>query len=82
MWPLLFAEDQEVIAQEKDNLDFLIGKLINEYRKYWLGTNYYKTEYLVVGRNVEIEGKNIRQINVFKYLAFILDYNGSFEKEG
>lgn len=80
-----FADDQVLIAQDEDDLSYMIRKL-NEYYTTWgLQISLEKTEYMVIGNketpNLQMEENEIKGVNEFKYLGTIFDKNGSIESE-
>lgn len=50
----LFADDQVIVAQNKEDLEFMTTRLIKEYEKWGLTVNRTKTKYLCIGKEVEI----------------------------
>jgi hypothetical protein len=43
---LLFADDQVIIAPDTEDAEYMLRKLVEEYRKWGLQINFGKTEYL------------------------------------
>ena len=46
VYSLNFADDQVVIAQDHDNVEFMARKLKEEYKKWGLTMNLEKTKYV------------------------------------
>lgn len=81
---LLFADDQVIMAQERDDIKFMTKKLISCYKSGGLNINFTKTEYLVVGgesRNLNLENGVIRAVDHFKYLGSVLHQSGTCERD-
>ena len=49
IYTLQFADDQVVIAQSKEDLEYLCWKLQEEYSKWGLTMNIAKTKYMSLG---------------------------------
>ena len=46
---LNFADDQVLIAQDHDDMEFMTRKLKGEYEKWGLTMNLEKTKYICIG---------------------------------
>jgi len=46
---LRFADDQVILAQDYEDLEYLTRKLVEEYTKWSLEVNVNKTEYVCIG---------------------------------
>jgi hypothetical protein len=46
-------DDQSIIAQEKDDAEYMTKKLVEEYQKWDLNINILKTKYLSVGSDIQ-----------------------------
>jgi len=46
---LQFADDQVVLAGNKEDLEYMTHKLIETYEKWGLELNFNKTKYLCIG---------------------------------
>jgi hypothetical protein len=55
---LNFADDQVLLAQDHDGMEYMARKLKEEYEKWGLTINLEKTKYVYVG-----EGKEILKID-------------------
>jgi Reverse transcriptase (RNA-dependent DNA polymerase) len=82
---LFFADDQVVVANDEDDLDFMFRKLLDAYQKWGLNINTKKTEYLLVG-NDEIDPElqintDIKKCSEFKYLGSVFSKEGTSKKD-
>jgi hypothetical protein len=75
LYNLLFADDQVIIAQDTEDAEYMLRKLVEEYMKWGLQINFRKTEYLTLdlGAGIVTETGQIKAINKFKYLGSILE---------
>jgi hypothetical protein len=75
LYSLLFAEDQVMTAQNTEDAEYMLRKLVEEYRKEGLQVNFVKTEYLTLdlGAGIVTETGQIKAVNKFKYLGSILE---------
>jgi hypothetical protein len=71
----LFADDQVIIAQDIEDAEYMLRKLVEEYMKWGLQINFGKTEYLTLdpGAGILTETGQIKAVNKFKYLGSILE---------
>jgi len=86
LYTLSFADDQVVMAQDEEDLSFMVRKLEEEYTKNGLEINLKKTEYLATTeeevRDLEVdENRQIKGTDKFKYLGFLISKNGTTEGE-
>ena len=86
LYTLCFADDQVVIAQDEDDMSYMVRKLQEEYIKAGLEINLKKTEYLAITedniKNLTLsDGMEITGTDKFKYLGFTMTKNGSTEEE-
>ena len=86
LYTLCFADDQVVIAQDEEDLSYMVRKLNEEYTKMGLEINIKKTEYLAIRdeetTDLEVdENVKIRGTDKFKYLGFTLSKQGTTEEE-
>lgn len=61
LYTLCFANDQLVIANEYDDLEYMTQKLIEEYKKCWLKVIIGKTMSINIGDNKQNLVLNGRQ---------------------
>lgn len=82
LYTIQFADDQLVIAQSKEDLEYMTRKLLKEYQQWGLTVNVNKTEYMcsemdVFGVNLVLEnGTTIEICDNFKYLGFTFSFDG------
>ena len=65
IFTLLFADDQVVLAEDEDDLKYMLRKLIEEYGKWGLEVNTGKTQYLAIGvegADLDIDGRIIKNV--------------------
>ena len=87
LYTLCFTDDQVVIAQDEEDLSYMIRKLNEGYTKMGLEMNIKKTEYLAIRdeetTDLEVdENVKIRGTDTFKYLGFTLSKQGTTEEVG
>nr|CAI5853376.1 unnamed protein product [Callosobruchus analis] len=79
------VDDQVVVAEDEDDLQYMIRKLQEEYEKAGLKMNLSKCEYLIVGsnecNNLPLEAEEIQGVEKCKYLGIILNKQGNSEDE-
>jgi hypothetical protein len=51
---MLFADDQLLIAQDYEDLEYMTRKWIGEYELWGLKLNVKKNKYMAIGDNQEI----------------------------
>jgi len=82
---LQFANDQEVLAVNKEDLEYMTRKLKETYEKWALDMNLNKTIYLCIGethRNLNLDkNSKIESCQKYKYLGVILVTSGTDDKE-
>jgi len=73
-----------MISSDKDDIEYMIRKLIEKYKKWGLTVSTQKTKYLCIGaeaKNLVIESnKEIRTYKKCKYLGTILNQKGMDKK--
>lgn len=81
MYTLQFADDQVVIANDKEDLEYMMRKLIEEYNHWGLSVNIDKTKYLCIGNeasNLDLEnGQNISHCQSYVYLGVTFNEAGT-----
>lgn len=60
LYMLHFAEDQVLVADDKDVLEYMIRKLAEEYKTWELQVNMRKTKYMCVVGEPELTHENIK----------------------
>lgn len=85
IYTLQFADDQVLLAQDKEDLEYMTRKIKEEYEKAGLSMNVKKTRYLCVGEEaVDLDLENGEKIAVcdhYKYLGVRIEKDGRDEKE-
>lgn len=85
LYTLCFADGQIVIAQDEEDLSYMVRKLRDEYTKAELEINLKKTEYLTTEeevKNLEIEDNlEIRGTDKYKYLGCVIAKDTTTDKE-
>jgi hypothetical protein len=77
LYNLLFADDQVIIAQDIEDAEYILRKLVKEYMKWGLHINFWKTEYLTLGAGIVTEIGQIKAVNKFKYLGSTVEATGT-----
>jgi hypothetical protein len=82
LYSMLFADDQLLIAQDDEDLEYMTRKLIDEYELWGLKLNVKKTKYMAIGdtsRDLQLEdGKGTSE---YDYLGVRITKNGNHEPE-
>lgn len=85
LYILTFADDQVILAQDEEDLGYMIRKLKEEYTKAGLEINFSKTEYLTTEESLEDlivdDEVQILGANKFKYLGFTITKTATTEDE-
>ena len=84
LYTLHFADDQVVIAHDREDLEYMARKLLEEYEKWGLQVNTTKTKYMCVGGPMEdliLDNKTIEACEEYTYLGVKIDSKGRCEKE-
>ena len=72
IYTLQFADDQVVMAQSQEDVEYMCWKLQEEYSKWGLTTNIAKTKYMSLGTNINHlqmdNGDIITGCTEFRYL--------------
>jgi hypothetical protein len=80
MYTLQFADDQVVMAQSEEDLEYMCRKLQEEYSKWGLTMNIVKTKYMSLGTDtnyIEVDnGDIITGCTEYKYLGSIFTKDG------
>jgi hypothetical protein len=64
-----------IIAQDTEDAEYMLRKLVEEYMKWGLQIHFGKTEYLILdpGAGIVTETGQIKAVNKFNYLESILE---------
>ena len=86
IYTMLFADDQLLIAQDYEDLEYMTKKLIDEYELWGFKLNLKKTKYMAIGdtsRDLQLEdGKGIiSHVNEYTYLGVRITKDGNHEPE-
>ena len=84
LYTLQFADDQVLMANDKDDLEYMTRKLQEEYQRWGLEINTGKTKYLPIGAelsSVHLENEEIEACNDYTYLGVIFDTTAKDDKE-
>ena len=80
IYTLHFADDQGVMAQIKEDLEYMCRKLQEEYSKWGITINITKTKYMSLGNDTNYldvdDGDIITGCTEHKYLGFIFTKDG------
>ena len=80
LFTLCFADDQVVVAQDQDDAEYMMRKLVEEYRKWGLEVSISKSEKMTFGgdqQSIELEdGQQIKGCEHYKYLGVRLTQDG------
>ncbi|XP_030768215.1 uncharacterized protein LOC115891796 [Sitophilus oryzae] len=82
---LLFADDQVIVANDEEDIDYMLRKLKEEYAEWGLKMNMTKTEYLKMADDGQVdrslELSNIKQCEEYKYLGTIISQEGTSNRD-
>jgi hypothetical protein len=86
IYSMPFADDQLLIAQDYEDLEYMTRKLIDKYDLWGLKLNVKKTKYMAIGdtsRDLQLEdGKGtISHVNEHTYLGVRINKGGNYEPE-
>lgn len=84
IYTLSFADDQLVLAQDYDDIEYMTRKLIEEYKKWGLEINIKKTEYMCIGGTQQDltlgNGEIIKHCDAYKYLGMTITQEGNVDR--
>lgn len=84
LYTLQFADDQVIMANDKDDLEYMARKLREEYKQWGLEINLRKTKYLPIGAeltNIQLENEEIEACSEYAYLGVVFDTTGKDDRE-
>ena len=85
LYTLQFADDQVVLAGDKEDLECMTRKLKETYEKWGLDMNLNKTKYLCIGQthsNLKLGKDSVTEsCQEYKCLGVIFDTSGTEDKE-
>ena len=73
-----------VLAEDEDDLKYMLRKLIEEYGKWGLEVNTGKTQYLAIGvegADLDIDGRIIKNVPEYNYLGVLITKDGNDERD-
>jgi hypothetical protein len=75
LYKLLFADNQVIIAQDAEDAEYMLRKLVEEYMTWGLQIHFGKTEYLTLdlGAVIETETGQTKAVYKFIYMGSILE---------
>nr|CAH7740812.1 unnamed protein product [Callosobruchus chinensis] len=81
VWKRKCGNDQVVLSTDRDDLNYMLRKLKDEYEEWGLIINMQKTEYLIVGdendrSDMQIGSEIIKLCSSFKYLGVTISSTG------
>lgn len=87
VWSLAYADDMVLLAEGREALEDMIGTMRKFFKKRDLILSTEKTKVMVFGKKKKEkkekwmwEGKEMEEVKEFKYLGFIFERNGGYEK--
>jgi hypothetical protein len=85
LYTIQFADDQVVLAGDKEDLEYMTRKLKETYEKWSLDMNLNKTRYFCIGErhsNLKLDkDSEIESCPEYKYLGVNIDNSGTDDKE-
>lgn len=85
IYSLQFADDQAVLAGDKEDLEYMTRKLKETLEEWGLDMNINKTKYLPIGSEIDpLKLNNAEEIAAcaeYTYLGTIFDHTGTDEKD-
>lgn len=84
LYTLSFADDQIVLAQDMEDLEYMTRKLVEEYEGWGLEVNMSKTEYMCIGgtqQDMTLEdGRTLKSCSKYKYLGLSMTNDGTLDE--
>ena len=81
---LLFADDQVIVAEDEEDINYMYRKLEEEYEKWGLEINLDKTQYLTIGthgHDLQTDKGIIKHTTDYKYLGTTITQDGRDDKD-
>lgn len=81
---ILFADDQVIIAEDEEDMKYMLTKLIEEYNNWGLEVNTEKTKYLLIGgkgQDLELDNGAIKSVEEYEYLGVTVCEDGRDDKD-
>ncbi|XP_073969247.1 uncharacterized protein [Rhodnius prolixus] len=83
LYTLQFEDDQMLIAEDEEDLTYMLRKLLAAYSEWGLEVNKSKTQYMVVGgsspTSLNVDDWQLHPCSEFKYLGAWISATGSSE---
>lgn len=84
VYTLHYADDQTIMAQDRDNVNYMFQKLKDKYQKRGLEINMQKTKYICIGGNNEDlvfdDSSVIEACETYDYLGVKIYHSGECAK--
>jgi hypothetical protein len=83
-YTLLFADNQVIIGEDEDDINYMMRKLTEEYNNWGLEINFDKTQYMVAegqGQDIITDYGTIKTMSQYKYLGVTLTSDGRDDKD-
>lgn len=84
VYTILFADDQVVMAEDQQDMTYMLNKLIEEYTKWGLEVNTEKTQSMVIGgkgQDIELDNGIIKTVKYYDYLGVTICEDGKDDKD-
>lgn len=85
LYSLQFADDQVLVAQDKDDMKYMARKIYEEYEKWCMKINTDKMKYMCIGgpsSEIELEnGERIAACKEYNYLGVTIEEDGKDTKD-
>jgi hypothetical protein len=84
VYTLLFADDQVIIGEDEDDMNYIMRKLTEEYNNWGLEINFDQTQHMVVGgqgQDIITDYGTIKTTSQYKYLGVTLTSDGRDNKD-
>ena len=83
---LLFADDLMMMAESQEAVQHNMQELNDRLEEWEMKANWQKTRVMRIGRkidvcNVEVNGQEVEQMEVMKYLGVMISSDGSMDSE-
>jgi hypothetical protein len=84
-----FADDMALVAESRQELGSILGRLSTTCRKFGMKINVGKTKVMTIGKNdeddekteISLDGKEVEEVDSFKYLGSWITAEGRSDKE-
>lgn len=84
IFTILFADDQIVIAEDQQDMTYMLNKLVEEYNEWGLEVNTDKTQYMVIGgegQDLDLESGKVKYVKQYEYLGVTISEDGKDIKD-